>query len=255
MEPTITKTKGIDSILGEYTPGKVEEEQELDQESQHKIAALLDKYEKLLQYHLIMPAEVSERFHVKHDINEILTPQEISSFFLATVKYEDKKNYSRDTYFFIGKLIQNSYGADHNDFYLDTRVLPLHHKIGYFLEGSEERPLNLNIQGDIGHQGFEGASWLNITVEGSAGNSLATGIKNSNITVKGDTGHYFAFYAEESTFTFYGRVGYYATGDPLEFQDSRATRCTFKTPNLDTNRRLHKYVRGEGNKIILMEND
>ncbi len=165
MGTAITKGKGIDDLAKKYSPQKVEEEKEII------INPNLDPiYKKYLQYEDI---KYIKKF-TKKMLPEIISPEDINTF----VRLVKPGIYFRLAMgHFLSRLIQNSYDDGNNNFLLDLKQLPKVNYLGSAFTGTEENPLTVTVEGDVGWNLCHDARNANLTIHGhviSVGNALWT---------------------------------------------------------------------------------
>ena len=188
-------------MLRGIVPGRLEEERKLEVVGNTEFSDLMKRYEEFLFHAGNHTAELIG--------NVVMTPSEIDQFLQATVQYE-RHTYYRETWHFADRLIQNSYGAGHNDFVIRTHILSEINHLLYYRSKNADRPLRVTIDGPVGH-------------------SLAQYTTGLDITVIGDAGKGLAYQARDSVFTLYG--------DIVECGFS-SVNCIFKTPNKRTLKKL-----------------
>jgi hypothetical protein len=166
--------KGIDDVLSSITPGEVEEQQQVHVEGDNYFATAAEKYAAFSQ-----TSFPSWEFHkclekLRETVSEVLTPTEMQAFLLATTIYDDCERYERKTGVFVSQLLQNSYDAGHNEFVLNTRSLPRGLEfLGYNLRGTEERPIKVEVLGDVGDDCARNTVHLTMTFHDNVRDSCA----------------------------------------------------------------------------------
>jgi len=196
MECEIVKKKGIEGLVSEYSPKKVEEEKVLQEVGGGKFAELLEQY-KQFEDPVQRERYVREtNFDFVYCTKDILTPEEINTFLLlsAAIETDDPAGV------FSSRLIQNSYRSGYYDFVF--KVSNQEVVLGRHLAGSRKNPLRMKVTGNLAATSLAGAEYIDVTLEGSLGDMS---IWNS----------------DSSTFFFDGPVG--------KNIGSGAFNCTFKT--------------------------
>ncbi len=227
----VKKSKAIDNLISGYSPQKVEEEKEVSPES--SFDGLKEMFDIYKAHGFFGRGFVSGIFLPK--INAILTPAEINSYYQSTITYRSffhLINSRRGE--FTARLINNSYQAGYNNFYINTLNLKGIESLSYF-QGRPDNPLRITINGDCG-------------------NSCSREVKYTEFIFKGyvpDCG----YWSENSTFVFseipHGTIG-------MASQD-----CLFKTTDPNTLKGLIKRVpqvntrtnKPSGHKVILIHPD
>ena len=148
------------------------------------LEGLLKKYEKVLE----KPSNLEYKKMIGH-IDDILTPKEINLFLQQTIKYENHRNYcNHHTSYFISKLMQNSYKAGNNNFFLHTSALNEIGDLCTEIVGRKNKPIC-------------------ITIEGNVGARIASRVKYANIEIKSKKIKILGFKAVSSTFKIHANVG------------------------------------------------
>ncbi len=171
MELQISKWKGIDELVSDYSPQKVEEEQSLRTEGSMKFQELLDKYES-------MPPSIPLMVKAARELPDILSPEQLQAFLNVTSLKKVLGGFSGGV--FLTQLLYNSYAAGHRRF-----ILPVENEISglfsYKNKQKMEEPYSIVFRGDL--------------PEG-----CATRAYNLHLDVQGTVGTRFAHYAKRSTF-------------------------------------------------------
>jgi hypothetical protein len=188
----------LDGLFG-YTPDDVESKKEIEVKSNGVMDETIKTYEYYLGRELL--------FNFKMSL--VLEPQEISTFIKLSEIYEDKKLYHIKTGIFVSELIEQSYLAGYNDFNFDINKKYGNFGIGIF--GKKDRPLKINVNGDLGG-GFCSCSrhvvanvngnlgsrsaydskYFTAEINGDVGNGLGSLSNNLLLRIKGDVGDCFA---------------------------------------------------------------
>ena len=218
----IKKCKGIDDVVRDISPGRLETERKVEVVGESELGVLLDKYRRYLDlcklfsdrnvdYKLIDAADIMV------DLSLVLKPIQIDAFLQLTAECEEHEQYSSHTGHFVNRLLRNSYEAGNNDFTLHTEGLPHLDYLFYYFRADEKRPLVFDVIGDVGSycakQGY-----------------------NLVLDLNGDTGDWFATQAVSSKFTLHGKLG----GNSA----TNTYNCTFRTSREDTRYRLINNVKG-----------
>ena len=124
-------------------------------------------------------------------------------------------------------MIQNSYNAGNNNFYLKPPLVEDLSFLGAYLQGSTEREIILQIDGNVGYK----CGYL---------------AKNSTFMINGNVGNGCGGYTKSSTFRINGEVEVLC--------GESAKNSTFKTTKPETLKKLLEYV-PTGNKIILIKSN
>ncbi len=262
-----TTTSGIDDLLKDYKPQPLAEPPSpIVVVGENKFTALMERYKRFLDEERIWFEPIIKYYNAIEDISKILTPEEINQFLQMTIEIESHDNYQVRTGIFLSRLIQNSYDAGNNDFHLDTTSLTRH--LTYFcmlIEGEEERPININIRGDVGYSfGFK-SQYAKFTITGNVGLWLSTYSKFCNIFTTGNVGPWAGNASHHCTYTLAGNVesnlgensqqsNYFIGGTLGNCVGINAMNCVYKTSNLKTLHELVKYLSNK-NKIYFINSD
>ncbi len=240
---SISKKKGIDEFVSQYSPQKVEEEKYAVTENQSTIARLLERYEDMLY---CWQSDVDLFSDLEYEIYEVLSPPEINAFLQATIKINVFDNHLIG--WVVSELINNSFQAGHRNFYLNTKNLP-------------------SINSLMAYGGFEEQVFLK--VEGCVGYGFGRRMKNLHAAVTGNVDDRFARDAQFSCFTVYGKIGENAAENTdhctfflhgtIESDFGRYSRNTqYKTPDKNVYSQLiHSDIlrEGSGNKVFLLDEE
>ena len=270
--------KGMDDLLSSYMPGHLEEAKRITIEGNNPLVHLLKIYEKFLYtddlpcLHKSLMAETSsiEKMieYFKDDVRKIvLTPAEISAFLVATIPYEKDGWYTGLTGIFVSVLIQQSYRAGNNQFYLDVEGLPKLDNLAVLIQGTAHKPIEVSVSGNIGGHLGHGATYALIQAASNYEfDFVGCRSQNSTIVLKGDM-YDVGFHSEDTDFIIHGNVKEGLFG-PLLYEAQRSTcsidgsfegdkikmrakKCIFRTPNKKTYAILKKQV-PTGNRVIFL---
>ncbi|MFH1637430.1 MAG: hypothetical protein ABIB71_03325 [Candidatus Woesearchaeota archaeon] len=260
---SVSLNRGKDDFLEGYSKLEAPDER---MEGKVEGSLFFEGFEELIRKYEGIIAE--EWHNVEEEaINSILTPGQINSFLQATMRYEDHKNYSENTGFFITRLIQNSHNAGNNKFTLNTRTLSKEIDwLGFELKGSNDRLLEIIVGGNVGHSCGEVAKNIRgLYIGGNAGNWCGYEAENiGELYIGGNAGYHCGGESRHSVISISGNAGYSCgeeskysvisiSGNAGEKSGLNAKNSTFKTPNKETLRLLKKYVpKGKRNKIYFI---
>jgi hypothetical protein len=225
--------RNIEDVIGSHTPQAAESESRIEVVDD-VFKELFMTYEKLLgklMTHVYVNKDdfIHDPEYGPYDIEPIravLTPAQINTFLQATRPYEDGEHYAMTTGFVVSRLIQQSFRAKNNDFFLDTTHLKPIDYIGYNIDGRAFRNLRLHIEGDVGDYCASEAKHITFTLQGNAAKKLGGSARESELTVignagteavssvgrcevfiEGDVGSYCGSYARDSQLTIKGNTG------------------------------------------------
>jgi hypothetical protein len=189
---------GLDDLFG-YSADDVENHGTINVVRNANMDYALEELEKYLSF------DFMEKRNYKHNIT--LSPDEINSFFQMTAIFKDLENYLCVSSF-VNELIQNSYDAGNNNFYLnvenfegkylDDKNLDGFPYLGQ-VNGEFNRPLCLNVKGDVCHYAKNVINFVS-NVNGNVGFFSCMNAKRADIAVKGDVGSYFGSGSHHSKF-------------------------------------------------------
>ncbi len=161
---------------------------------------LLGKFEQAVE-------EFWDITHSKKQLEGIiLDPEQIDAFLQRTTSYKQQDNYTFIVDLFITPLIQNSYCAGYNNFYLSTESSGKIN-VGFCLTGDSENHIKLRISGDVQNFTAIKSRYLELNIDGNSGNNLGQGAYESIMTVSGNCGHSCGLRVINSVFSIYGDVG------------------------------------------------
>ena len=213
------KRTSLGDLLKEHEVGKVEVERKV--EVKNRFGELCREYEEVL--------EANDYEGEIKTIDDILAPSDINAFLQVTIKYEQHQNYDWRTGKFISQLIQISYDAGNNGFVLNTQKV----KLGYLgdkIQGTEERKIELKIEGDAGNYCGSNSKDSTITIEGNVRDNCGFDSKNSTIIIRGNAGNWCGWYSNNSTITIEGNVENWC--------GESSNNSTFKVKNKELYERL-----------------
>ena len=185
----------LDGLFG-YTASDVEEKKELEV-IPSDFSEVFGLYTSCL--------DLSFRQVYDQNIGLVLSPTEINLFLQLTDIYKDHGSYPINTGPFVTRLIQSSYNANNNGFYLDiTSLGPLNY-IAFRLKGDKNNPINL-------------------TIDGNATPGTLANLENVNAKIIGTTHYTFGKHSKNLTLDVIGRLkkGYHfyeTTGSILKVQN------------------------------------
>jgi len=178
MELNIRKRKGIDRLVSEYSPGKVEEEKEIIADG-GEIKNMLSKFNEYLDSSGFFPNST-----LIEKITDVLPPNQINSL-LQLIALTRPNAPSTHLGRFFSKLIENSYQAGHNYFFLNAQSF---HQLDSFcnnIQGQETEPFRLFVKGDLEFS----LRWMNychVQTEGYLTFDCAAHAKNSTFIIEGE---------------------------------------------------------------------
>ncbi len=137
----------------------------------------------------------------------ILTPEEIDQVLQHTIQYEQHENYSWNTGLFFARLIQDSFNAGYNNFYLNMRSLAAEISAIHSLEGRADRIMCITINGNVGKGIGYCAKHAKFEIKGNADEECGKETENSTFTIHGNVGDQCAMEAKHSKFDIRGNAG------------------------------------------------
>ena len=223
----IKKGNGIDGLLRDITPGRVEDERTVGVIGESRFRDLLDIFEGYLGSMHSEP--YTKRQYTNRLSSYVLTPLEINALLQSTSLYETNKAYCWQTGRFLEVLIQNSFKAGYNDFTLTVGNFPEMYGLATGLEGKRSRKLVLNIEGDVSSHIAFNSRHLEISFFGDVISwHGCEGIRDSTVIAHGYVASYFGYDAKNSTFILHGE------SEQGGFAGGGSEKCTFKTTNEQT---------------------
>jgi len=142
MELDMKKTKGIDQLVRDYSPGKTEEGKELISGG--------DQFSNVLSAFKECADDYKTRTERMRQITDVLSPFQINAFLYLAKEGIRKAAYTFTAGLFANRLIQNAYESGHSGFILNTGNVPEINDLGRGLKAERERRLSLEIRGPVG---------------------------------------------------------------------------------------------------------
>ena len=234
---------GLDDLIRRHTAQRPDERKEIEVVGKNKLGELWVKYERALNIVDSLKVDIIE-YYVDRAIDDVLTPSQIEEFFRLTIAYENNKHYQKCTKLIINELILNSYSADNNGFVLNTNELakPID-ELCANLRGTQNKPINITINGDVGNYFCSRGEFLSVTINGNTGDICNDGGSNSSFIIKGNaksiSGSSCSFIVNGSVKKMYIDIGYsssYTINGEVKDQEFSvyATRHVYKTSNPKT---------------------
>ncbi|HLC71325.1 MAG TPA: hypothetical protein VJI32_04915, partial [Candidatus Nanoarchaeia archaeon] len=175
-------------------------------------------------------------------------PVEINALVQAAVRFEKHPHTYEVFSLFVTRLIQNSYTQGHNNFVI-TNDLPniLWDFFGGELCGKEERPLHLEMDGNVCDGFFHLAKYVHVRLDGDIRGECGKQSEFSSFEITGSVGSC-AERARNSIYTLNAirKSNYRIEEEPVE--------CTFRTPNEQIIPRLLAGIPA-GNRIVYVQKD
>lgn len=141
----IKKADGLEGVIDSYKAGNVEEERNPEIVGENPFSALLEEYKTFLE---IKFEELPRWVIDGNEITEVLSPDQINAFLQSTVEFENHEHYKTKTGYFISALIQKSYNAGYNDFFLSTKMLSPVNELASLLQGTPENHIRVRIENE-----------------------------------------------------------------------------------------------------------
>jgi hypothetical protein len=253
----LQKGTGIDGIVRDYVPDISEELGKLKvKEGISFLSGLFKKYKSAVHYgsHLGLLASITN----------ILSPEKVNLFLQSTIGFEGEIFYAKMTGIFLNQLIINSYVHGGNNFVLvppNSKALSFFgQELGYQKRGfdpnyeiyplTREKPLMMEIRGDLKEHRFHRLKYTNLTVYGDVGILFGTMSEDSAISIHGKVTYGFFDQAKRCIIT----VDEMIDGFLSMYHGKEATQCTFRTSNPLTLETLLKNV-PKDNRVVFLEAD
>ncbi len=197
MELEITKKKGIDDFVREYTPQQAEEEGEVITEGSTLMRDLFTRFEKCLNLD-----DYNREWRIYQQFQDILPPDTINRFMQLSSGYKHDK-YLSTIDPTLTKLINNSFLAGNNDFHFEPLGQPsqLNH-----LAGTPDNRIRITIDGSLAEGSLYELLYSQITYNGEAPDTSIYRCSNSHFQIK-SAARQVGSYAKNCTFDIYGDVG------------------------------------------------
>ena len=252
--------KSLDKILYDFNPDLVEEQKKM-LSYPSEVAFLFTLFETLAKKYM----DCAWRELPLPEVTTVVSPGIISAF-VSALSLQPLTNYLFP--FFANKLIQNSYDAGYNGFYLDLLEKSVPGDVASYLKGREHHELEITVSGHCGFWDAQGAECIKYQSDSKVGLGFAYGAKNSLFTFKacsenfGNTAEHCIFdIAEEGGYRCAKKVKHSIVivrnihnSSLRNFYGEMAVNSTFKTPNRYTLKNFESSV-APHNKIIFIEED
>ena len=159
----------------------------------------------------------------------VLNPEQINILFQLIINkslaYRVNQNI---TGLYLSKLIQDSYNAGHNNFYLNTGDTQIE-RMGCELKGTLENVLKLKIDGNVGSTCGADSEKTMFNINGNVGDGCGLDTTNSTFGIKGNVGTWCGMKSIYSTFNIKGNVearcGVYTTNSTFEIDGNVGKLC------------------------------
>jgi hypothetical protein len=168
---------GLDTLF-DYSARDVESERAVEVSS-FNFTELMSVYERYIS------DENDEYDHVLFP-RFVLTPNEINTFTQLTKQYFEHENYINYTGQFLNGLINSSYNANYNDFYLNLKGFPAINSLCTLLEGKSDNSVKVNIGGNVGNHFGWASKFLTSKIDGNTNYFCGYQSKNLAIHVTGN---------------------------------------------------------------------
>jgi len=211
-----------------------------------ELEQLIDKY-KRIEERLDSKKNTAEKNMkiMSKEITEVLDPSQINTLLQKIAILPRKEGYPiLMGCLFLNNLIQNSYNAGYNNFFLNPQGDILS-ELGSKIHGKKNNPLKINIEGNAGI--FFGLESKNLVcnINGDAGYGFGLYSKNSAYDVNGDITDSFAVGSKNCRYNIHGNIEGINWASGLNIWFSR-----FSTPNKATYEKLRQEIKGLTNKVI-----
>jgi hypothetical protein len=174
---------GIDNLFG-YTAEDVENVSEIEAASNDNLTETYGFYLRDLDDAL--------NGDFKQEVKSVLSPFEINSFIDLMMGHEDHIAFSYCFSLYFNRLIQHSYNAGHNDFKFDFNKIPSLPHLGVALHGTRNKPLKIDILGDVSDNFCQDGVQVKLNIDGNVGNYFGFDSSFICATVSGNVGDYFS---------------------------------------------------------------
>ena len=250
------KGQGLHDLIKRMSIGTIEDRKRTAVTGSSQFQSALQKFEEMLK----TDVDSMEEATIIQESPEILTPNEINIFVQAAISYEHIPWYESHLGHFVTRLIQNSYGANHNDFILKMNLSKPINYLGESawmaqkeksprIQGTADNPLKITVLGDVENVFGKGSEYAHYTLYGRAGIYCASFIDHCRFSLFESVEENLATGAKNSEFFLDGKIV------PTLFQDKeKPENCIFRTPKKDTLQSLLSTM-PEGNRIIYVKAD
>jgi hypothetical protein len=171
---------GLDKMFG-YTAVDVETQRDVNTTQSENIFLALDEFKQQYEKH-DFPADITS--------NLTLTPEEILAFSLIYQMPEREITEGIEGAY-ISRLIQNSYNNGHNNFAIERYDGLVQDNVAERLIGSEDNPIRLTVDCDIGHLFGVSSEYLIAEINGNTKSLFGFKSKYLDVNVNGNCGRSF----------------------------------------------------------------
>jgi len=209
---TALKKKSLEESLSVHT-AQVESESRVEVVGENKFKLLLNQYGEFLDKisGVAFPYWYEDQIEIYNPlllkIQELLNPEEINRFLQMTTIYEDHPLYIGNTGIFISRLMSlDLHHSKRQEFDLNVENLELLSGLPMLLKSmSANKPLKVNIYGDVDHCVGADSQYTIFDIHGDVGNEAGKGSKHCQYIFRGKVGMNVGLIAENGTFTFLGQ--------------------------------------------------
>ena len=202
----IKKGKGIDDVVRDITPGKLEEERLVEVVGQDLFEGLIDGCRRYFDSLDESKYTCIDSFF-RHTDTQVLTSEQLNAFLQATVPLEGHVRYRGSMSGVINLLVQRSYQLGHDRFSFDMRNLNEICNLFAYLEYDGFNSIVAEVYGDPGQSLANHSDGLMLFVYGNVADYSLNDAKNLNADVCGNVGCGTGNNASDSSFIMRGKVG------------------------------------------------
>ncbi|MBU0470871.1 MAG: hypothetical protein KKA62_02935 [Nanoarchaeota archaeon] len=166
----------IDVIAENYKPNITEDNEKIFVVNRNRFNEALERYKKSLA---VKKPLLEERL--------VLTPSEINLLLQASQEFQNRPEYVNITNIFITRLIQTSFEKGYNHFFLNLKNMNAPYCFASTLNGTRDRFLTIEVEGDIGPYGASNIQYVEFTLRGNAEANYGNKAKQSCFYIYGDT--------------------------------------------------------------------
>jgi hypothetical protein len=171
----------LDNLFG-YTASDVENVGTIEVVNSGNLDLALEEFEDYL--------ELSPHIAEKRKTKLCLLPGEINHFLNLIENYHEHTNYFWRSGTFTSKLMGQSYLNGNNRFNLNIGEHPVSH-LAIDLKASEDNPIKISIEGDVGGCFASSSENLDIVINGNCENSFGWSSENICVKINGSVGGFF----------------------------------------------------------------
>ena len=210
---TALKKKSLEESLSGHTAQGIESESGVEVVGENKFKSLLNQYGEFLDkadganlnYWYVNRIEKYNSSLLR--TQELLNPKEINRFLQMTAIYEDHPGYTKNTGFFISRLmLLGLHDSKQQEFNFDVQNLKPISGLPMLLRSIDaNKSLKVNIYGNIGNCVGNNSQHTVFDIHGDCGYDTGNDSKHCQYIFRGKIGSHVGIGSKDCTFTFLGQ--------------------------------------------------